>query len=343
MTTRSRWLAGLLSMHLGVLGFGCITDESDDDPAPRVDAGSPDAGGPDSKVDGGTGGKTDGGSKGTVEQTVTPYVTGAGIGVSDLSASTKFYTEALGLTFKYNLDTEVWNENVLADVRGNSVVIMDFVKERNTQDNPAKLVFAVKSVTDAVQKVIAAGGKTFSPPTTFAGSTVALMLDPDGYLVELIEAPTAPSAVLVGVGVGVSDLDASQDYYTRVLGLRFSRDIDVPGFMDEKELKSPLNKGPSVILMHYEKARSYENVPVKIVLAVSDATKFTSVVAAEDPAKLIAPAAPYGNTGYKIGMAADLEGTLIEVLESTVPRDAGIPDAGARDGGTARVGLDAGR
>lgn len=352
MNPRPRFVVGMLLMNLCALG--CAPGESDDlglgedtetqehrarrtrCPKPRPDASTPDASTPDASTpDASTvdAGPQDGG----VQQTVEPYVSAAGIGVSDLERSRDFYTSVLGLTFRYALNVpNAWNEMVLEDVRGNSVVVMDFARKPSTKDNPVKLVFAVRDSAEYYQKVIDAGGSGFSAPTTFQGATVALARDPDGYLVELIQAPSVPAPVLVGVGIGVSSLDASADYYTRVLGMRFKRDIDVPGFMKEKELGSPLGKGPSIILMHYEDAtKRYANVPTKIVFGVRDAAAFASVIAQNDPAKLLQKPAPFADSGLSVGMARDLDGYLNEIVQGTTSADAGAP--------TAPSGLDAGR
>jgi lactoylglutathione lyase len=274
-----------------------------------------------------------------VTPAITPYVTAAGIGVTDLDVSAKFYTEVIGLTFKYDLSTPDWDEKVLEDARGNSVVLMKFKKERNTKHNPVKLVFAVKNTQEAYDAVLAGGGATFAAPTMFGTATVALTYDPDEYLVELYEAPTVPSNVLVGMGLGVSSLDQSADFYTRVLGMKFERDIPVPNFMDEKELKSYLAKGPSIVLMHYkDETREYQNIPAKVVLGVSNAKGLAKAITDEDAAKLLAAPAPYPGSGLIVGMAKDLEGYLVEIIQADPAADGGVADGGADAGGASDAG-----
>jgi lactoylglutathione lyase len=189
-------------------------------------------------------------------------------------------------------------------------------------------VFAVKSAADWYQKVLDAGGSETNPPSKpkeFMGAQIGLLYDPDGYLLELIEAATVPAPVLVGVGVGVNSLDASADFYTRVLGLKFARDIPVPGFMNERELQSSLSRGPSVVLMDYEDpSRVVTDIPAKIVLAVPDAAGFADFIKADDPAKLLTPPAPYENSGLIVGMARDVEGYLVEIVQQA-PVDGGVP------------------
>lgn len=247
-----------------------------------------------------------------------PYIVAAGIGVTDLEVSAEFYQGVLGLEFQYELSTPSWKEKVLSDVRGSNVVLMDYVRERNTKKNPVKLVFAVKNLAQAYDAVLAGGGTSVAAPAKFGETNVALTYDPDQYLVELIEVPSVPSNVLVGMGIGVSSLDDSADFYTRVVGLQFRRDIDVPGFMDEKELGSYQMKGPALVLMHYEdESRTYKDIPAKVVFGVSDASRFASAIEREDESKIVAAPMVYGDSGLRVGMAKDLEGYLVEFLQST--------------------------
>jgi predicted enzyme related to lactoylglutathione lyase len=230
-----------------------------------------------------------------------PVVVAGGIGVADPGASSTFYQAVFDLTFVEEKASPASADVVLADVRGNHVVLMDFAEDRNTTRNPVKLVFAVQDAAAQLQEVIDAGGSTAAAPQTFAGAVVALAYDLDGYLNELIEVPSVPAPVLVAVGVGVSSLDSAADFYTRVLGLNFSQDIDVPGFMDEKLLASPTGKGASVVLMHYEdESRTYDDVPAKIVFDVGDPPTYAARISRESPASQVEPGAVRDPDGYRI-------------------------------------------
>lgn len=316
MRTNARLVGGFFAISCCLFSPAC-DDSSDSDrdeaPAPAL---SDETSAPVAELD-----------AGRPEQTVKPYVSAAGIGVTDLAVSNKFYTDVFALKNLYSLQTPYWNETVLQDVRGNHVVTMKFTRERNTKKNPVKLVFAVANAVETYQKVLAAGGSETNPPTTVAtrlGAQIGMAYDPDGYLLEIIEAKTVPAPVLVGVGIGVSNLDQSADFYTRVLGLKFVRNIPVPGFMNEKELASSLARGPSVVLMDYEDpTRVTTDIPAKIVLSVPNAAAFAEVVKKEDPTKLLQAPAPYENSGMVVGMARDLEGYLIEILQPAAP-DAGV-------------------
>ena len=130
------------------------------------------------------------------------------------------------------------------------------------------------------------------------------------------------------------DARRNLDFYTRVLGLKFTRDIRVPGLMNEKELGSSLARGPSVLLMDYDDpTRNVTDVPAKIVLNVPNAAAYADFIKREDPSKLLQPPAPYGDSGLIVGMARDPEGYLIEILQPAAT-DAGVATS---------TGIDAGR
>lgn len=244
-----------------------------------------------------------------------PYAVGAGIGVSDLAASAEFYEQIMHLAFAEDVAAADHKEKLFKDVRGNTVTLMDFTEERRTEQNPAKLVFAVKSAQAAYDAVLAGGGSAFAAPSVFAGTTVALAYDPDKYLVELIEAPTVPEnkSVLVGVGIGVSSLDESADYYTKTLGLMFRRDIKVPNFMDEKELGSQEMRGLSVVLMHYlDETKDYKDVPVKIVLTVPDAKRYAETITDANEDFVLSEPKTDAKSRALVGIARDLEGYWLQ-------------------------------
>lgn len=325
MGTNARLVGSLLALMVGLSSSACDVS-SDSDGNEEASSGRQEM-----MADAGQGAL----DADKVVQEIKPYVSAAGIGVTDLAISTKFYQDVFALKSLYTLDTPYWKETVLQDVRGNHVVTMDFTRERNTKKNPVKLVFAVKDAAEYYDKVVKSGGSETnppSPPKMALGALIGMAYDPDGYLLELIQIPTVPAPVLVGVGIGVSSLDASADFYTRVLGLKFVRDIPVPGFMNEKELASSLARGPSVVLMDYEDpTKVTTDVPVKLVLNVPNAAAFADAIKREDPSKLLQAPAPYADSGMIVGMARDLEGYLIEILQPPAA-DAGV----AANGGVAK-------
>jgi hypothetical protein len=85
-----------------------------------------------------------------------------------------------------------------------------------------------------------------------------------------------------------------------------------------------------------------------VVLGVSNAKGLAKAITDEDPAKVLAAPAPYPGSGLIVGMAKDLEGYLVEIIQNDPAADGGVPpasvdagrssDAGAKKDGGADAG-----
>lgn len=254
-----------------------------------------------------------GGSSGCGGSTPTPYISAAGIGVSNLDRSIAFYTSVLKLDMAGRTPgklNRIIEEVALTDRDGTKLYLMNFGASENYQDRPVKLVFAVPDARQAYNAVLANGGRSLSAPAQFLGSTVALTYDPDGYIVELIGVASTGRPVLTAVGVGASDLSASRSFYEDVIGLTYSSGMPVAGLMDEEILNSTLDKGLQLVIMQFEKPKDYKNVPAKVVFGVDDAPGLADAIADDNPANIIVrPAAT------SVGYAKDIEGTLLEIVQ----------------------------
>src|SRR5918998_1449594 len=73
------------------------------------------------------------------------------------------------------------------------------------------------------------------------------------------------NGVLGAMGIGVSDLDRSVDFYRRVLGMEQIGKLRLPE-MDEVLLGYNRSRGPALVLMHYTDGREvdYAHLPVKV-------------------------------------------------------------------------------
>ncbi len=248
--------------------------------------------------------------------TFQPYVDTAGIGVSDLAASTSFYNGVMGLNIvSAGVDAGDRVETKLKDYRptGNNVVLMHYDDPAISYANhPVKLVFAVPNAQTIYDAIIAAGGAGFSAPVLVEsmGYKIGMALDPDGYLLELIEVTYLSSPILVGVGIGVNSLQASDDVYTRVLGRKFDYFLYVQNFMNEIVTISPHTpkKGLDVVLMNYFASKTYTNLPVKLVFTVDDPTAFAQAIAAEGLTVQQMPSAGV------MGIAKDLNGYELQIV-----------------------------
>jgi len=126
------------------------------------------------------------------------FLTAVGIGVSDLSRSADFYGRVLGMKETARFKLDYMEEIVLAHEGRNAVVLMHYTdgSERNYRDNPVKLVFYVTDPKKMTQAIRADGleiTREPEPAETMGGAVIALAKDPDGYVIELIQAP-APRA-----------------------------------------------------------------------------------------------------------------------------------------------------
>ena len=127
------------------------------------------------------------------------YLGATGIGVSDLKRSEAFYAAALGLKSVQTFSLPHMDEIVMAHDGRTAVVLMHWTdgSARSYADVPVKLVFYVTDPVTVMDRIVAAGGRLVLPPTAIpqlGGAVVGLARDPDGYVIELLQAPSADTA-----------------------------------------------------------------------------------------------------------------------------------------------------
>ena len=122
-----------------------------------------------------------------------PQISGFGINVSDLDRSADFYTRALGLQEKGKYDLGHMLE-VLLGSEGDAVSIF-LIKYTDRSEAPEigtgfeKIVLACDDVAAVYERALAEGGTAQLEPRTIEAMnlTVAMVRDPDGYLIELVK------------------------------------------------------------------------------------------------------------------------------------------------------------
>jgi lactoylglutathione lyase len=137
------------------------------------------------------------------------------------------------------------------------------------------------------------------------------------YRIEEFLMTNAIQSYLGAAGIGVSDLEKSYDFYTRVCCLKKLYKLKLP-HMDEYILSSEENRGSSVVLMHYKDGSNpnYKNNPVKLVFYTPDPKAFADRIRQEglpierEPE----PVAELGNV--VVGFARDPDGYLLEILQA---------------------------
>lgn len=117
-----------------------------------------------------------------------------GIGVSDLERSVDFYTRVVGMKEMQRFKLDHMDE-VIVGFEGRTVVaLMHWTdgSEQHYRGNPVKLVFYVTDPAATAARIRAEGLTIIREPTPlpeFGNMIVGLAEDPDGYVVELLQAP----------------------------------------------------------------------------------------------------------------------------------------------------------
>jgi lactoylglutathione lyase len=126
-----------------------------------------------------------------------------------------------------------------------------------------------------------------------------------------------PRPRMGAVGIGVSDLDRSVDFYTRVLGMAQLTTFTLP-HMDEVVLGYGRGGGSALVLMHWTDGseQRYSGNPVKVVLHLPDPAAAADAVRAEGLRVLREPAPVSELGGAVVGFAEDPDGYLVELLQA---------------------------
>ncbi|QGG94989.1 VOC family protein [Actinomarinicola tropica] len=118
------------------------------------------------------------------------------------------------------------------------------------------------------------------------------------------------------VGIAVSDLDRSVDFYTRVLGMTVLTTFELP-HMDEAVVGWG-RRGAAVVLMRYTDGSdpTTRDLPVKLVLYLDDPVAAADRIRAEGLPIEREPAPVPQLGGAVVGFAKDPDGYTLELLES---------------------------
>ncbi|MEH6801018.1 MAG: VOC family protein [Halopseudomonas sabulinigri] len=255
------------------------------------------------------------------------YLRAAAVGVADLDAALKIYTEGLGMREVERVTRDDRIEVVLesADKRGSYVVLMSYTDGvgRNTQQSPGKLVFYAKDPAAFATRFALAGGRITVPPAPQAsvgGIVVGFGRDQDNNLIEITGSDDAKDSYFSAFGIGVSDLDTARDFYVDTLGFEESQFLQIPGQYDEYILTSPVPGGSALVLMHWTNAtpRNYTDNPVKLELAAAQPERLSDAITAagQTVTQEPAPSAEADLNKALVGYASDADGTLLEIRQS---------------------------
>lgn len=136
---------------------------------------------------------------------------------------------------------------------------------------------------------------------------------------EAVTKSAVDDIIFRSVGVGVSDLKKSVDFYTRVCGMKQVQTIKLD-YMDEVILAysadGTIAKGSRLVLMHWTDGskRNYKDNPIKLVLGVPDAKAVADRIRAEGLEIVREPVQSKVSPNI-VGFAKDPDGYLIELLQ----------------------------
>lgn len=127
------------------------------------------------------------------------FIAATGIGVSDLKRSASFYEKILGMKVTQSFRLDHMDEIMLSHEGRNSVVLMHYTdgSNPNYKNLPVKLVFYVTDPKAVAERARAAGYEVTREPApvpSFNNALIGFVKDPDGYAIELIQAPARAQA-----------------------------------------------------------------------------------------------------------------------------------------------------
>lgn len=131
--------------------------------------------------------------------------------------------------------------------------------------------------------------------------------------------PRSPE-FLGAVGIGVSDLRASAEFYKAALGFTEQRTVTLP-YLEQIIL---LHEGRAALLLMCwtdGSERNYKDAPVKLVFYVTDPLATAARIKAAGGIMTREPAPTESLGGAIVGMGKDLDGYIVELLQAPGTRE----------------------
>lgn len=219
------------------------------------------------------------------EPVTKPFMWGVGIGITDVEAAVKFYTEVMKMTVEKEVTRDQGEPNERTETvlyaseaeRGARLVLMNFKDKRNTQKITTKLVWQASNASRVALEAASHPGYVsrmnmgmivqFDGPETYI-QEVGNIFDPGGVGISV--------PYLVAMGFSVSNLPSSIGFYTSAFGMTDTAtgsylvtDATGPANITEYTVKYP--DGAGLVVQGWSPPRNSKDNPVKIVLFVSDA------------------------------------------------------------------------
>jgi catechol 2,3-dioxygenase-like lactoylglutathione lyase family enzyme len=252
-----------------------------------------------------------------------PLIWGFAVGITDLPAATKFYTDVMKLAVAKNAikrddrtDTTLYSTEAM---RGARLVLMKFDDLRNTRKITAKLVWQAQSA--ATVNRAAAMYPDYVSRLNFG---IVQFDGPETYIQEVggsfdTEGGSISVPYPIALGFAVSDQPASRKFYTALgmtessLGTFSVTDATGTGSITEYTVK--FEAGSGVVLQQWSPMRNAKDNPVGMVMFVPDAKAMgDKVVAAGGTIVKPAERTPAYDNRLLV-VAKDLDGYMLEIVE----------------------------
>lgn len=252
-----------------------------------------------------------------------PLVWGFGIGIGDVPAATKFYTNVMQMTVeKDGIKRDDRAETILYGTqakRGARLVLMKFDDMRNTRKITAKIVWQAQDAA-----AVDSAASKYPDYVSRLNFGVVQFDGPDTYIHEVGGVFDDGGAGIsvpypIALGFAVSDLAASRKFYTS-LGMTESSIgsfgvTDATGMGNITEYSVKFATGMGLVLQQWTPMRNAKNNPVKAVIFVPDAKAMADKVVAGG-GKIVKDAEripAYDNR--LVIVTADLDGYILELVQ----------------------------
>jgi predicted enzyme related to lactoylglutathione lyase len=252
-----------------------------------------------------------------------PLIWGFGIGITDVPAAVKFYTDVMKMTVEKDavkrddsVETFLYGTQAM---RGARIVLMKFDDMRNTRKITAKLVFQSSSASsvnraasmhpDYVSR-LNIGIVQFDGPETYVHE-VGGIFDSGGSSISV--------PYPIALGFATSDLAASRKFYTSLgmtessLGTFSVTDANGTGSITEYSVK--FAAGAGLVLQQWSPMRNAKDNPIKVSMFVPDAKAMADKVVAAGGTVVKQPERSPAYDNRLLVLAKDLDGYLIDIVE----------------------------
>jgi predicted enzyme related to lactoylglutathione lyase len=303
-------------------GSGGTAEAGSDAPAAGAD-GSASAAGTGAPAAGAGGGAASGPIPDPVKD---PVVWAVGVGVSDVPAAVKFYTEVMAMTVeKEDVQREDRVETVLASTkagRGSRLILMKYNDGRETRKISAKLVWQAPSPS-TVNRAAA-----MHPDYVSRLNIGIVQFDgPDTYIQEVGSSFDSGGTgimepYMVALGFSVTSSPATSNFWQMIVGMEEAplgsftvTDATGTASIAEVTLTIPTGGGSAIIPQEWTPMRNSKDNPVKVVLFVPDAQAAADKAMAAG-GSIVQPAARsdvYENR--LLIVTKDPDGYLVEIVQ----------------------------